>query len=95
MERLLIQVSGHLYAQRTWSYVDGVTHVRLNIGYPFSPALQAFATKAFPEATKTAARAVFPMHVNLDEKIKEKFGRGTRGGSSAGSSESRREQKSA
>ena len=28
---------------------------------------------------KTAARAVFPMHANLDEKIKEKFGRGVRG----------------
>ncbi len=56
--------------------------------------LQAFATKAFPEATKTAARTVFPMHANLDEKIKEKFGRGTRGGSSAESSKTRKEQKS-
>ena len=72
-----------------------MSDLRSAVSHPFFPVLQAFATKAFPEATKTAARAVFPMHANLDEKIKEKFGRGTRGGSSAGSSESRREQKSA
>ena len=41
--------------------------------------LQAFATKAFPEAATKAARAVFPLHANLDEKIKEKFGRGVQG----------------
>lgn len=41
--------------------------------------LQAFATKAFPEAASKAAPAVFPLHANLDEKIKEKFGRGVRG----------------
>lgn len=43
------------------------------------PMLQAFATKAFPEAATKAARAVFPLHANLDEKIKEKFGRGVQG----------------
>ena len=41
--------------------------------------LQAFATKAFPEAATKAVRAVFPLHADLDEKIKEKFGRGVRG----------------
>lgn len=40
--------------------------------------LQAFAAKAFPEAATKAARAAFPLHANLDEKIKEKFGRGVR-----------------
>ena len=98
MERLLIQVSGDSDAQRTWelrrrSYTCQT--LQLAIYHPLLPVLQAFATKSFPEATKMAARAVFPMHANLDEKIKEKFGRGTRGGSSTGSSESRKELKSA
>ena len=51
---------------------------RTGKAHPCRPVLQAFATKAFPEAATKAARAVFPLHANLDEKIKEKFGRGVR-----------------
>ena len=53
---------------------------RTGKAHPCRPVLQAFATKAFPEAATKAARAVFPLHANLDEKIKEKFGRGVRSG---------------
>ena len=52
--------------------------------------MQAFATKTFPEAAAKAARAVFPMHANLDEKIREKFGRGVANGDVSNSGESRK-----
>ena len=52
--------------------------------------MQAFATKTFPEAATKAARAVFPMQVNLDEKIREKFGRGVANGDVSNSGEFRK-----
>jgi len=56
---------------------------------PF-PLVQAFATRTFPEVATKAARAVFPMHANLDEKIREKFGRGVANGDVSNSGESRK-----
>ena len=55
---------------------------------PYYVCLQAFAAKTFPEAASKAARAVFPMHANLDDKIKEKFGGAVRDSSAKGSGDS-------
>lgn len=87
MERVLIQVSILIRAN------DGLQELhksgqRTGKAKSLCPLPQAFATKAFPESAAKAARAVFPLHANLDEKIKEKFGRGVRGVAEKGLGES-------
>ena len=57
--------------------------------------MQAFAAKTFPEAATKAARAVFPMHANLDDKIKEKFGGVVTDSSAKRSGDSERKMRSA
>ena len=62
---------------------------------PYYVCLQAFAAKTFPEAASKAARAVFPMHANLDDKIKEKFGGAVRESSAKRSGHSESKMRSA
>ena len=62
---------------------------------PYHVCLQAFAAKTFPEAASKAARAVFPMHTNLDDKIKEKFGGAVRDSSAKRSGDSESKMRSA